>query len=210
MSASFKVDLSSLKLFFEGLSNPALQQKLESIAQERDIAALVGQAINDNFEKEGPGWEPLKAASLRAKLTKKVRKSLAGLSDEELLKLEAKTRKENENGLSRKILQKSQLLKRTVTIPGYTGSSGGKKKACRDRTFTRSKGTTSFGVRTWFMRVSTKKGTPKRTSPLARTWSSAPIGSVRSKSTSSTKLSRSFRNTSKVQGGNNGNQTLQA
>lgn len=98
------------------------------IPHERAVAALVGQAVADNFEQQGPGWAPLEAKTIRTSVKgKAAKKAIADMTDKELLAHEAKWRKAGDEGLGhRMILQRTGLLKKTATIPGYTGSSKGK------------------------------------------------------------------------------------
>lgn len=121
MSASLKIDTKGLQKIIARLDDPSIKAQLENLPQEKAIAAMVGQAIAENFENEGPGWAPLKAATIRQSVSKKLRKHLAAMTDEELLKHEAKARKLGV-GPNRKILQKTGLLKKSVTIPNFAGS----------------------------------------------------------------------------------------
>lgn len=122
------LNLSSLKRLGERFSGSRMKDAISQAMRERAVAALVGQAIADNFSKEGPGWAPLKAGTIRASLSKKLKKSIADMSDEELLKYEKKARqKESEEVPNRRILQRTNLLMKTATIPGYSGTSKGKK-----------------------------------------------------------------------------------
>jgi phage gpG-like protein len=150
MSASLKIDTKGLKRLIAKFEDPSLKEQLQSIAQEKAIAALVGQAIAENFAMEGPGWAPLKAKTIRASVAKKLRKSISSVSDEDLEKYEELVRQPLENlnheekhlviqvaakvqtkaqikkgaalAPTRKILRKTGLLMKTATIPGYKGS----------------------------------------------------------------------------------------
>lgn len=116
---------TGLRKLAKALDNQALRAEVERIPARRAVAAIVAQAIADNFEQEGPGWEPLKASTIRYSLAKKMRKRLADMDDEDILRHEKKVRKTSseEDQPFRKILRKTNLLYRTVTTPGYTGSS---------------------------------------------------------------------------------------
>lgn len=130
MSDSLKIDKSGFDRIVKRINNPKVQQELLAISNRREVAAIVAQAIADNFDKEGPGWAPLKAATIRASISKKWGKEIANMSDEELEKYEKRARKkgtvENEAGAFRKILQKSRLLYRTATTPFATQTGNGK------------------------------------------------------------------------------------
>lgn len=92
--------------------------------QSRGVVALVAQAIADNFRKEGPGWEPLKASTIRRSVAGKKAKALAKMTDAQILEHEAKARqKGSEETPNRQILRKTSLLFRTATTPGFTGSN---------------------------------------------------------------------------------------
>ncbi len=126
MSASMSVDVSGLRILIAKLSDPSLKAQLEALAQEKAVAAMVGQAIAENFENEGPGWEPLKAKTIRYSVSKKMRKQYHGMSDKHILRQEAMRRQKGEEP-HRKILQRTGLLKKTATIPGFGGMSYDKK-----------------------------------------------------------------------------------
>jgi phage gpG-like protein len=100
---SFKVDLSWIKRFSEMVSNPALRTAIEEIPKQKAIAALISQAITDNFNKQGPGWKPLSPAYLRSELAR--------------LKIANPKIKPK-----KMILQKTGLLKKSVTTPGAKGN----------------------------------------------------------------------------------------
>lgn len=63
--AKFDVDLEPLKNLEQRFKDPALRADLMRIAGRAEVSALVAQAIADNFAKEGPGWRPLKGATIR-------------------------------------------------------------------------------------------------------------------------------------------------
>lgn len=124
MSASFRLDTRGIHRIANSFSNEAVKNAISQIPNRLAVAALVGQAIADNFDQEGPGWAPLKASTIRGSVNKSMRKSLANMTDEEILAHEGKARKKgSETEPFRKILQKSRLLYRTVTTPGYRGSN---------------------------------------------------------------------------------------
>lgn len=116
MSNSFKFDMSGLKKLIERMDSPTIKEKLMEIPQSRAIAALISQAISDNFDKEGPGWAPLKGATIRQSVSKKMRARLSGMTNEDIETVEAKARKKGDTPI-RKILQRTGLLKRTATTP---------------------------------------------------------------------------------------------
>lgn len=119
MGSSLSFDSSGIKEITKRFENPAIRQELEGVVRLKSILALIIQAINDNFDKEGPGWAPLKASTIRQSVSKKLRKQLTGLGDKELLKHEARARKAGESP-SRHILQKTDTLRKTATTPGAT------------------------------------------------------------------------------------------
>jgi phage gpG-like protein len=129
MSASLTLDKSGLELLIKRFEDPTIKSELEKLPQKKAIAALVAQAIADNFDKEGPGWAPLKADTIRRSVAKKIKKHLSTMTDNEILAFEKKARKEGtpENfvGPNRKILQKTRLLYGTVTTPGANISKNG-------------------------------------------------------------------------------------
>lgn len=124
MGAALTLDTKGLRRLANKLNSPAMRKKLEAIPQKKAVAALVAQAIADNFDQEGPGWAPLKASSIRSSLAKSMRKRLSKMSDAELLRYEKGARlvgsKDEPN---RRILQKTGLLRNTVTKPGFSGSN---------------------------------------------------------------------------------------
>lgn len=85
MSASLKIDKRPLDRLIAQIEDGSNRAELARVPQSRAVGALIGQAIADNFAKEGPGWKPLKS------------------------------------GL-RPILERSGLLKKTVTTPGVRGN----------------------------------------------------------------------------------------
>lgn len=127
--SSLVLDKSGLDKIVARFNDPTIKMELERIPQRKAVAAIVAQAIADNFDKEGPGWAPLKAATIQASVSKKIKKSIADMSDAELEKYEQKARKQGSPeafaGPNRRILQKTRLLRGTVTTPGVTLSKNG-------------------------------------------------------------------------------------
>lgn len=118
-----KADTSGLRNLAKRLGDPSLQGDLNKIVQQKGIAALVGQAVADNFAKEGPGWAPLKAETIRRSVSKRIRKAIAHLTDKQLLRAERKLKASPVGEGHRRILDRTGLLKKTATIPGYSGTS---------------------------------------------------------------------------------------
>lgn len=135
--ANFTINLDALERMAARFENPALKTQLNNIVANDGVTALVSQAIADNFRQEGPGWAPLKAQTIRMSVAKKLRKKLAGMSDEEILRNEAGARLRNgeENGFAsnRQILRRTSLLFQTVTTVGYSGSSVGDRSQLSDQ-----------------------------------------------------------------------------
>lgn len=120
--SAFKVDLSALNKLAAKFADPALKAELERVPQKKAIAALIGQGIAENFQQEGPGWAPLKPATIRGSLAKKMRKAVAGMGNKELARYDKKLRAAGDNPL-RRILYKSGLLYKTATTPNFHGSN---------------------------------------------------------------------------------------
>jgi phage gpG-like protein len=122
MSASMTLSTEGLQSIIDRLNDPQIKAELEKLPMRKDVAALVAQAIQDNFDKEGPGWAPLKAETIRNSVSKKLKKRLESMTNAQLLKYEANARKkgtkESQAGPHRMILQKTGLLKKSVTSPG--------------------------------------------------------------------------------------------
>jgi len=123
MGSFFKVNLTALKIFIMKFENPALKAAINRIPQEKAIAGIVGHAIADNFDQEGPGWKRLQAQTIRRSVAKKLKKSLSQMTDKEILNHEKQAREHNLDNRFRMILQKTGLLKKSVTVPGYSGSN---------------------------------------------------------------------------------------
>lgn len=128
MSASFKVEFGGLKKLLSFFTSSPIKEAFRTVARDKAVAALIGQAIGDCFEKEGPGWAPLKAATIRASVSKRLRKRLSALSDKDLLRQESMMRTIDVDP-HRKILQRTTLLKKTWTIPDFIGSAKDNKRA---------------------------------------------------------------------------------
>lgn len=135
MSAALTLDTSGLRRLANKFGDPAIQRELMLIPQRKAVAAMVGQAIADNFNQEGPGWAPLKASTIRNSVSAQVAgtkvkvggklKDLSELSDEELEKHEAKARKNpgtSKEQPFRRILRKSGALFGAATTPGARGN----------------------------------------------------------------------------------------
>lgn len=126
---SLTLDKGGLDRIIARFEDPTIKMELERIPQRKEVAAIVAQAIADNFDKEGPGWAPLKADTIRRSVSKKIRNSIADMSDAELEAYEQKARKPGTKeafvGPNRKILQKTRLLRGTVTTPGATLTRNG-------------------------------------------------------------------------------------
>ena len=149
---SLKVDVSGLKSLADLMDSGEIKQAFAQIPHMKAIVALVSQAIAENFAKEGPGWAPLSARTIRASVSKSLRKKLRNLTGDEIQDFERIARKRgrwsysdeskiveynvkmNSKSRSKKqpkamldpnraILQKTGLLKKTATIPSFTGSN---------------------------------------------------------------------------------------
>lgn len=125
MGTSLTVEFSSLKDLIKELESPVIKEGLNRLPQKRGIAALVAQAIADNFAKEGPGWKPLSPATIRASVSKKLKAQLSKMTDAEIMKHESNTK--GTGGSFRKILQRTGLLYNTVTVLNFSGSKNGKQ-----------------------------------------------------------------------------------
>jgi phage gpG-like protein len=151
------VKLDGIKEMIKRFDDPGLRAELSKIPSMKGVAAIISQAIADNFEREGPGWAPLKAVTLRATVKKHVinkirrrflktvhvrnhkslntaqRAKMNRVIDAQLLAHEivsrhprnAKRAMSDKNKIlpHRKILQKTGLLKKTSTVPGFSGSN---------------------------------------------------------------------------------------
>lgn len=124
MSASLTLDAMGLHRIAARFQDPSVKLEIENLPQKKAVAALVAQAIADNFDQEGPGWAPLKGSTIKYSVAKKMRAAMQGLSSKEIEHIEAKRKKKGQEP-NRVILQKTGLLKKTVTSPGYKGSVKG-------------------------------------------------------------------------------------
>lgn len=110
MRASLTLDKSGLDNIIKKFKDPIIKEELNRLPQNKGIIALVSQAIADNFDKEGPGWPPLKQSTIERSLKKHSRKRKA-------------TREEP----SRRILRDTNLLMKTVTTAMPNASFSNKK-----------------------------------------------------------------------------------
>lgn len=142
MSASLTLDQTALENLVKHFDNPKIREEIDRIPQNLAVAALVGQAIRDNFDKEGPGWPPLKASTIRGSVNKTLSKKLSRVTDDELLEHETLSRKGTNRSAqetkrlstltskihknkppqtagtpSRQILKRTGLLFKSVTTP---------------------------------------------------------------------------------------------
>lgn len=72
MATMMTVKFDELKRLSEVFNNPAIQTELERLTMDKAIAGLIAQAIADNFDKQGPGWGPLKGETIRRSVGKSV------------------------------------------------------------------------------------------------------------------------------------------
>lgn len=121
MRASLTVDTSSLKALIAKYDPKAVGEELDRIIQSKAVAAMVGQAIADNFKEQGPGWQPLKGSTIRRSVSKKLKKSLSSLTDKGIEMQEALARKSGNAGF-RTILRRTGLLMQSATTPGARGN----------------------------------------------------------------------------------------
>lgn len=127
MSASFTVKIDKLKELAKRISSSTeFKSEYQNVLRSKGLIALVIQAIADNFNKQGPGWAPLKAQTIRSSVSKKLRKKLSELTNKQLVRLEKNLNKRGE-APNRMILQKTGLLKKSVTVPNFSGMSYDKK-----------------------------------------------------------------------------------
>lgn len=90
---SLKVDVSGLTTLADLMNSGEIHQALAQIPHMKAVVALVSQAVADNFAKEGPGWAPLSARSIRASVSKALRKKLRNLTGDEIMDFERIARK---------------------------------------------------------------------------------------------------------------------
>lgn len=112
-----EVDVSSLQNLANQIADPAGLRLLDQIAFLKSAAALVAQAIADNFAKEGPGWAPLSPATIRASLTKKNKKRLKKFSNDNLATYEEFSRASGQDVLKKILQGKNRILYKSVTSP---------------------------------------------------------------------------------------------
>ena len=122
MGASLTVNFKALDRLAQKLKSPIIQQALLNLPKEKAIAALMGQAIADNFDKEGPGWDALKANTIRYSVSRKLRKLLKGMTNDAILMHEQLARKAILEPF-RKILQKTRLLYKSATTTNFYGAN---------------------------------------------------------------------------------------
>lgn len=73
---SFTCNISGLQKMIGLVSDPTVKRAIENISRNKGVAALVSQAISENFQKRGPGWPPLKAETVLKSVNAKARKRL--------------------------------------------------------------------------------------------------------------------------------------
>ena len=120
-----KIDLSGLKTLVDKLDSQSARSALYKIPESKAILALVSQAIYDNFEKEGPGWAPLKGATIRQFVNKKVKKELSQFTDKDIEDAEAifRQHKNLNKFINKKILVgKTRMLRKSSTTVGATNN----------------------------------------------------------------------------------------
>lgn len=118
-----KVDTSGLRGLANLFDSPELKRAIKGIIKKREMAALIGQAIADNFAKEGPGWKPLKAATIRNSVSKATKRKLKNLNDKQLLHFEKIARSTgNPGAANRQILRRTGVLMKSVTVPNAKGN----------------------------------------------------------------------------------------
>ncbi len=139
-----KLNLDAIYKLLERIRAPGLAAELDSLSYDPGVAAIVSQAVAENFELEGPGWAALKNQTIRRSVPKKMKKKIGNLSGKELKRREHLTRKydrspEEETELesldtkagisgesakqpSRAILQRSGFLKKSATTLGAQGN----------------------------------------------------------------------------------------
>lgn len=141
MSNSFTLDSSGLTDLIRHIESGELRDQLEKLPQEKAIVALVAQAIAENFRDQGPGWKALKPQTIRASVSKQLKKKLSKLTRKEVREFEDLHRKKGKSSSdndrlvslsvkmgakknlvrpapARKILNRTGLLKQSATTPG--------------------------------------------------------------------------------------------
>lgn len=70
MGDSFRVNLGKLRRRSQQFAGPEAIRAINDLPKSKAVAALIAQSIADNFDKEGPGWAPLKGKTLRLSVGK--------------------------------------------------------------------------------------------------------------------------------------------
>lgn len=109
--AKVSLNLSFLHRLVERLGDAGLASRLQNLSSDPGVAAIVEQAVADNFDKEGPGWKKLAENTIKRSISKKLRKNYLG-----------NNQVAGSSEPARRILQKSGLLKKSVTTVGATGN----------------------------------------------------------------------------------------
>lgn len=73
---SLTVNLDKLRAIFERMNGEEVKKLAQDVIAGKQVAALMGQAIAQNFREEGPGWKPLTNATIRQSVSKTMRKHL--------------------------------------------------------------------------------------------------------------------------------------
>lgn len=121
MRASLTLDKSGLDQMIAQLDDPSIKGELDKIMEKKALAALVGQAIADNFNQQGPGWAPLKASSIRKSVAKNLQARLKKMTNAQLVAHEKKAQNQK-TGQNRMILRKTGMLMASATVPGARGN----------------------------------------------------------------------------------------
>src|SRR5271155_2670997 len=126
LRAAAKFDKSGLDDLAARFADPMIRIQLETLPQRKEIAAFVGQAIEDNFIKEGPGWTPLRPDTIRGSVAKAHYRKIKNMTDEELENYEKRARQEGTiesfAGPNRQILRRTGLLMKSASVPGAKGN----------------------------------------------------------------------------------------
>jgi phage gpG-like protein len=86
-----------------------VRAEISALIGTKGVQAIVAQAIADNFDQDGPGWQPLSSKYMRSEIVRVLKKKRAR---DAFFQGEA----------IRRILQKTGLLKKSVTTPGAPGN----------------------------------------------------------------------------------------
>lgn len=123
MGASFTVKFDFLKRLSKSFQPDIVKNIFKDVAQEKAVAGIIGQAIADNFDQQGPGWAPLSPATIRNSVAAHIKKNLSGVSDSDLLEYEEKARKSNGSIIPhRTILVRTGVLKKSASMPYAPGN----------------------------------------------------------------------------------------